>query len=147
VSITTPDAGIWWSESRRGLLSVIGTELATALAGCSTNTTTPTDRPEEATVTIRLRNRDREDREYEVVVKQGDSVIDSFSGVLPPNQEQSVEMRATVRATDEQHDFSISSAGGQVGRTWDPHECDALFVDAVIENGEPAFTTECRSGQ
>jgi hypothetical protein len=94
-----------------------------------------------------LRNRDREDRAYEVVVNQGDSVTDSFSGVLPASQEQSVEMRATVRATDEQHDFSISSAGGQVGRTWDPRECDTLFVNGVIENGEPAFTTECRSEQ
>ncbi|WP_380678806.1 hypothetical protein [Salinigranum sp. GCM10025319] len=87
------------------------------------------------------------DREYEVIVNQGDSVTDSFSGVLPAGQEQSVEMTATVRATDEQHDVSISSAGGQVGRTWDPTECRAMVVDAVIENGEPAFTAECRSGQ
>lgn len=131
--------------TRRRILAALGVGSVTALAGCPSGSETPTPRPEEATVTVRLRNRDDQQREYEVVVNQGESVTDSFSGVLPADQEQYVEMVATFRATDEQHDFTISSEGGQRGRTWDPTECGDFLVDAYIENGEPGFEAECRS--
>jgi len=50
-----------------------------------------------------------------------------------------------LRATDEQHDLTISAAGGRRGRTRDPTECGDFVVDAYIEGGEPGFETECRS--
>lgn len=131
--------------SRRRFLATVGVGIGVGLAGCSSDAGTPTPRPEEATVTVRLRNRDDEKREYEVVVSQGESVRDSFSGVLPADGEQYVEMTATVRATEEQHQFTISTAGGQRGRTWDPTECGDLLVEAFVENGEPGFDAECRS--
>ncbi|SFH03194.1 hypothetical protein SAMN04488063_3635 [Halopelagius inordinatus] len=133
------------SPNRRRLLAAVGVAVGTGLAGCSSDANTPTPRPEEAAVTVRLRNRDDERREYEVVVSQGESVRDSFSGVLPADSEQVVEMRATVRATDEQHEFTISTSGGQRGRTWDPTECGDFLVEAFVEDGEPGFDAECRS--
>lgn len=104
----------------------------------------PTSPEPDGTVTVRIRNRDDQEREYEVVVNQGDSLTDSFSGVLPPNQEQYLEMVATFRITDEQYDFSIDTAGGQRGQTWDPTECDDFLVDAFVEGGEPGFDAGCR---
>lgn len=133
------------SASRRRVLATMGVGLGAGLAGCSSDANTPTPRPAEATVTIRLRNRDDEAREYEVVVSQGESVRDSFSGVLPADSEQVVEMTATVRATDERHEFTVSTAGGQRGRTWDPTECGDLLVEAFVEDGEPGFDVECRT--
>jgi len=139
-----PSAGS--APTRRRFLAAAGVGVGTALAGCATTTETETTtRAPEATVTVRLRNRDDEPREYEVVVNQGESVTDSFSGVLPADLEQYVEMVATFRATDEQHDFTISTPGGQRGRTWDATECGDFVVDAYIEDGEPGFETECRS--
>jgi len=133
--------------ARRRFLAAAGIGLGSALAGCATTTETETTtRAPEATVTVRLRNRDDEPREYEVVVNQGESVTDSFSGVLPADPEQHVEMVATFRATDEQHDFTISTPGGQRGRTWDATECGDFVVDAYVEDGEPGFEAECRSG-
>lgn len=129
--------------TRRRFLALTGVGLATGLAGCSANDGGTTTTPEEVTVTIALHNRDEVEREFEVVVRQGTSVRDEFSGVLPADQR--VEMVATVRATDEQHEFTISSAGGQRGRTWDPTECSAFVVDAVIRDGEPEFEAACRS--
>ena len=94
-------------------------------------------------VTLTLENQDDVARTYEVVVNQGSSVTDSFSGTLPAGE--SVKMVATLRRTDEQYDFSINSEGGQRGRTWDPAECADFVVDATIENGEPAFDVRCRT--
>ena len=131
--------------TRRRMLALGATGTPVALAGCGSASETPTPRPAEATVTIRLGNRDDQPRAYEVVVNQGESLTDSFSGVVPPDQ--SVEMVATFRASDEQHDFTISTTGGQRGRTWEPTECDEFFVDAFIEDGSPGFETECRSDQ
>jgi len=130
--------------TRRRIVALAGTAVAAGVAGCASGSGTPTPRPPEATVTVRLRNRDDRPREYEVVVNQGDSLTDSFSGVLPADQSQSVEVVATFRATDEQHDFSIATTGGQRGRTWDPRECGDFVVDAFIEGGEPGFETSCR---
>lgn len=93
-----------------------------------------------------MENRDDQPREFEVVVNQGESLTDSFSGVLPVNQDEGVEMVATFRATDEQHDFTIRTAGGQRGRTWEPTECGDFFVDGFVENGDPGFDTRCQSG-
>lgn len=116
-----------------------------ALAGCNSSSETPTARPEEATVTIRIRNQDDQPRAYEVTVNQGESLTDSFSGVSPAGESQPVEMIATFRATDEQHDFAIATAAGQQGRTWEPTECGDCFVDAVVENQSPGFDAACRS--
>lgn len=133
-------------STRRRFLAAAGAGLGAALAGCSSDDgAATTTRAPEATVTVRLRNRDDEPREYEVVVNQGESVTDSFSGVLPADPEQYVEMVATFRATDEQHDFTISTPGGQRGRTWDATECGDFLVDAYVEDGEPGFEAECRS--
>lgn len=144
MSNRTTDSQPLASDTRRGFLASLGVGVGAALAGCSSapGTGTPSG---EATVTVRLRNLDDREREFEVVVNQGDSVTDSFSGVLPADQERYVEMVATFRLTDEQYDFTITSTGGQRGRTWEPTECGDLLVDAVIEGGEPAFETECRS--
>lgn len=128
------------------MLALGGLGAGLALAGCSGTSETPTPRPEEATVTVQMENRDDQPREFEVVVNQGESLTDSFSGVLPANQDEAIEMVATFRATDEQHDFTITTAGGQRGRTWDPTECGDFLVDGFVENGEPGFDTQCRSG-
>lgn len=130
--------------SRRRVLSTVGVGVGTALAGCSSRTGTPTPQPAEATLTIRLRNRDDQPRDFEVRVTQGGSVTESFSGTLPADEVQSVEMVATFRATEEQHEFSINTAGGQRGRTWEPTDCGDFVVDAFVEGGEPGFETECR---
>jgi type IV pilus biogenesis protein CpaD/CtpE len=132
------------TATRRRVLALASVGVGASLAGCASGSDQSTPRPPEATVTVRLRNRDDQPREYEVVVTQGDSLTDSFSGVLPADQSQSVEMVATVRATDEQHEFSIATAGGQRGRTWDPTECDDFLVDAFVEGGEPGFEATCR---
>lgn len=131
--------------TRRRVLALGATGAVVALSGCGSTSEPPTPLPPEATVTIQLRNRDDQPREYKIVVNQGESVTDSFSGVLPADQSEPVEMVATFRASNEQHDFSINTAGGQSGRTWDPTECDAFFIDAFIENGSPGFETQCRS--
>lgn len=133
------------STSRRRLLATACTGLGALFAGCSTETTTPTPQPEEATITIRLQNRDDQPREFDVVVNQGATLTDSFSGTLPANQDDPIRMVATVRVTTEQYDFTISAPNGQRGRTWDPTECGEFVVDASIENGEPGFETECLS--
>lgn len=130
--------------SRRAVLSTVGTGVGVALAGCSSETDRQ-EPPPEATITVQLRNRDDEPREFDVVVNQGESLTDSFSGTLPANLEEPIEMIATFRATDEQHDFTISTAGGQRGQTWDPRECGDFLVAAFIENEEPEFTAECRT--
>jgi hypothetical protein len=125
ISVSTPTFGYGETNDRSvgGLDSHAatgsrrdGVGLGVALAGRSSDDGASTTRAPESTVTGRLRNRDDERREYEVVVNQGESVTDSFSGVLPADQEQYVEMVATFRATDEQHDLTISVAGGQRGR-------------------------------
>jgi len=133
------------AQTRRRVLALAGVGIGTALAGCASDSDQSTPRPPEATVTVRLRNRDDQPREFEVVVNQGESVTDSFSGVLPADQSEPVELVATFRATDEQHDFSIATAGGQRGGTWDPTECGDFLVEAFIEGGEPGFETACRS--
>ncbi|MBV0925633.1 hypothetical protein KTS45_15615 [Halomicroarcula limicola] len=132
-------------ETRRRVLALAGTGIATALAGCdgASQTETPTPTSGEVSVTLTLENRDDVARSYEVVVNQGSSVTDSFSGTLPAGE--SVKMVATLRRTDEQYDFSINSEGGQRGRTWDPAECADFVVDAAIENGEPTFDARCLS--
>lgn len=129
--------------SRRRFLATACAGLGTLLAGCSAETGTPTPQPEEATITIRLQNRDDQPREFDVVVNQGGTLTNSFSGTLSANGDDPIRMQATVRATTEQHDFTISAPNGQRGRTWDPTECAAFVVNASIENGEPAFETEC----
>ncbi|WP_227134551.1 hypothetical protein [Halorubellus salinus] len=53
-------------------------------------------------------------------MNQGESLTDSFSWGLPADESQPVEVVATVRATDEQHGFTIATATGQQGRTWEP---------------------------
>lgn len=130
-------------RTRRRFLALAGIGLGPAVAGCSSPGADRTTTPGEATATIRLRNRDEAARTYEVVVRQGESLRDEFSGVIPAGQR--IKMVATVRATEEQHDFSISSEGGQRGRTWDPTECADFVVDAAIRNGEPEFETTCRN--
>ncbi|MBX0295934.1 hypothetical protein [Haloarcula nitratireducens] len=132
-------------ETRRRVLALAGTGIAASLAGCDggSETATPTPTREEVSVTLTLENRDDVARSYEVVVNQGSSVTDSFSGTLPAGE--SVKMVATLRRSDEQYDFSIDSDGGQRGRTWDPAECADFVVDATIENGEPAFDVRCRT--
>ena len=133
------------APNRRRTLAALGTAVAAGLAGCSTDEpASPTTPPPEGTVTVRLGNRDDQDREYAVVVNQGDSLTDSFSGVLPANRQEAVEMVATFRITDEQYDFTISTPGGQRGRTWDPTECDDFLVEGFIEGGEPDFDAGCR---
>lgn len=131
--------------TRRQLITVGGGAVMAALAGCSSSSETPTPRPEEATVTVQIRNRDDQPRAFEVTVNQGESVTDSFSGVLPADESQPVEMVATFRATEKQHDFTIATERGQQGRTWDPTECGDFFVDAFVEDGSPGFETACRS--
>jgi hypothetical protein len=133
--------------TRRRLLALGGLALGTGLAGCST-TRPPTDEPtREATLTVSLTNRDAVPREFEVVARQGTSVTDRFSGTLPADPDQPVVMVATFRVTDDQYQFSINTAGGQRGRTWDPADCDALRVDAAVEDGEPTFESSCQSEQ
>jgi hypothetical protein len=133
------------ARTRRRLLANVG--VAAALGGCLTptgsETSTPTPAP-EATVTVRIENRDDVERAYEVVVRQGSSVTNEFSGVLPADQSQAVEMVATFRATTEQHQVTVDTDAGQVGRTWDPTECTDFVVDAYVANGEPGFETRCR---
>ena len=108
--------------------------MTVGLAGCSGETPPASPTPaEEGTVTVRILNRDDRDREFEVVVNQGESLTDSFSGVLPAGQTEPIEMVATFRITDEQHDFAISTPGGQRGRTWDPTECGDFLVEAFVE--------------
>lgn len=131
-------------SSRRRILTLTGIGLGTALAGCTSAPGTVPDAG-EATITVRLRNRDDVQREYEVVARQGDAVTDSFSGVLPPDATQPVEMVATFRLTDAQYEFTINTSGGQRGRTWDPGACSDFLVDAFIEDGEPGFDAECRT--
>lgn len=147
------------SAGRRRFLSLTGVGLGAALAGCSsvtdggdgdgngdgeddTETTTATP---EASVTVRLRNRDDADREYEVVVRQGEDVTNSFAGVLPANREQWVQMVATFRPTDERHELAINVGGSQRGTTWDPTDCDDYLVEATVEAGDPEFEAQCRS--
>lgn len=131
------------TTTRRQVLAAVGVGIGASLAGCISESDQSTPRPPEATVTVRLRNRDDQPREFEVIVTQSDSLSDSFSGVLPAGS-QAVEMIATVRATDEQHEFSITTAGGQRGGTWDPTECGDFIVDAYVEGGDPGFETACR---
>lgn len=133
------------SPTRRQFLTAATAGVVSALGGCLTPTgsETPTPTP-EATVTVRIRNRDDVERAYEVVVRQGSSVTNEFSGVLPADPAQAVEMVATFRATTEQHQVTVSTDAGQVGRTWDPTECSDFVVDAHVENGEPGFEARCR---
>lgn len=127
------------------MVTVGASGVMAVLAGCGSASDTPTPRPEEATVTVQLRNRDDEPREFEVIVNQGTSVTDTLSGALPAAPAQPVRLVATFRATDEQHEFRITTINGQSGQTWDPTECDAFFVDGFIENGSPGFETQCQS--
>ncbi|WP_152041849.1 hypothetical protein [Salinigranum salinum] len=139
---TEPVTATW---TRRRVLASASVGTATVLAGCSTIGESATPTPvAEATVTVRISNRDGVERPYEVVVRQGSSVTNEFSGVLPADPEQSVEMVATFRASAEQHQVTVSTDAGQVGRTWEPSECPDFVVDVSVENGRPAFETECR---
>jgi hypothetical protein len=131
------------SLSRRRYLSTAGVGTGVGLAGCTSNGPPEAD-AEEGTVTVRLRNRDDRPRAYEVVVNQGESLRDSFEGVLPANQTEPIEMVATFRVTDEQYEFSIDADGGRRGRTWDPRECADFLVEASIADGTPEFDTACR---
>ncbi|SFR32418.1 hypothetical protein [Halogeometricum limi] len=132
------------STTRRRLLTVASAGVVAGLAGCSSGPGESTPIPsEEATVTITLENRDSVPRSYEIVVDQGSSVSDQFSGTVPAGE--SVEMVASFKLTDEQYDFSINTDGGQRGQTWDPTECADLAVDAAIQDGNPQFETRCRS--
>jgi hypothetical protein len=128
---------------RRGAcraLAALGTAVGAGLAGCSGDEpASPTAPASEGTATVRLRNRDDRDREFEVVANQGEGLTDSFSGVFPANEQEAGEMVATFRITDEQCDFTISTPGGQRGRTWDPTECDDFLVDGFIAGGGPGF--------
>lgn len=81
-----------------------------------------------------------------MVVRGGDDVTAEFSGVLPADREQRVEMVATLRATGDQHEVVVATEGGRRGRTWDPTDCRELVVDAYVEGGEPGFTTACPDG-
>ncbi len=131
---------------RRRLLALTGVGLAGATAGCLSGTDDDgAETPDEATVTVGIRNRDDAEREYEVVVRQGGRTTNSFSGVLPPESDR-YEMVATLRPTDEQHEVTVNTPAGQRGRTWDPLECGDFLVEATVENGDPAFEAECRSG-
>lgn len=96
-------------------------------------------------MTVELRNRDSVAREFEVMVSGGERTTDRFSGVLPADSEQPVRMVATLRVGPGQYDLSIQSAGGQVGRTWDPTECRDLLVEASIEDGDPSFEAICQA--
>lgn len=134
------------SPTRRRLLSGGGAVGLALLGGCAAPTDSePT--PTEATVTVRLRNRDDVSRSYEVVVRQGGDVTNQFTGVLPADTEQAVEMVAYVRPTTAQHEVAISTDAGQRGRTWDPTECSAFVVDAYVEDGEPGFDASCASDE
>jgi hypothetical protein len=98
------------------------------------------------TVTVRLTNRDDVAREYEVVVRFGEGVTDRFAGVLPADTDEVVEMIATGRPTNatDTAEFSVRTAAGRRGRTWDPTECPALLVEAFVADGRPEFETTCR---
>lgn len=127
------------------MIAVAGVGLASLSAGCAGDDGTTTPTFDEGTVTIRLTNRDTVERPYEVVVRQGDTLKDSFSGVLPADQAQPIKMIATFPISNAQHEFHISTEAGQRGRTWDPTECQHLVVDAYVQNGEPNFNTRCGS--
>ncbi|WP_135820070.1 hypothetical protein [Halostella litorea] len=133
---------------RRRLLSLSGVGLVGGLSGClsGSNDEGAERTAEEATVTVRIRNLDRVEREFEVVVRRAGRTTNSFTGELPANMAGSEEMVATVRATDEQHEVAVNTPAGQRGRTWDPLECGDFLVEATVENGEPAFEADCRSG-
>ncbi|NHN49533.1 hypothetical protein G9464_18340 [Halostella sp. JP-L12] len=143
---------------RRRILSLSGAGLGAALAGCAefstgdeesggetNDSTATTTAVPEATVTVRLRNRDDAEREYEVVVRQGDDATNSFFGVLPANRERWVEMVATFRPTDERHEVTIDVAGSQRGTTWNPNDCNDYLVEATVESGDPEFSAQCRT--
>jgi hypothetical protein len=132
------------SGTRRQLLAGVGVCASGILAGCATRRGASTPPPEEGTITIRLRNRDSVPRPFEVVVQQGDTLRDEFSGTLPADQTDPIEMVATVRITDAQYDFRISTDAGQRGRTWEPTECDAFLVEAYVDAGDPGFEPGCR---
>ena len=144
--MTDPSAALDPVAGRRRFLATLGAGATAGLAGCSGETPPASPLPSaEGTLTVRIRNRDDRDREFEVVVNQGDSLTDSFSGVLPANQTEPIEMAATFRIADEQYDFTISTPGGQRGRTWDPSECGDFLVEAFVEDAEPGFDADCRT--
>ncbi len=132
------------TSTRRHACTVVGTAVATLFGGCTAPVDGGPETPAaEATVTVRIRNRDDVPRQYEVVVRQGESVTNEFSGVLSPDREQAVEMVATSRPTTDQHQIAVGTDAGQIGRTWDPTECSAFVVDAYVENGRPGFDASC----
>lgn len=143
MSDSSPLAGV---RSRRQFVTALGATGLTLLGGCAAPTDSET-LPPEATVTVRIRNRDDVPRQYAVVVRQGGQTRNEFSGELPADQEQFVEMVATFRPTAEQHEVTINTDAGQVGRTWDPTECSSLVVDAYVEDGRPGFDARCDSGE
>ncbi|MFC7135864.1 hypothetical protein ACFQRB_03275 [Halobaculum litoreum] len=129
-------------RTRRAALALGGSALAAGLAGCVT--TPPTaGSPPEAQVTVRLTNRDDAERAFEVVVRGSDTVTDRFSGTLPADASQRVELIATFRVGDGPAEFSVETAGGRTGRTWDPVECPAFRVDAAVDDGTPTFEATC----
>lgn len=145
MTVRPPDDRESGGETRRAFLATASFGLGTALAGCSSDDAGSTPSTAEATATVRIRNRDAVARSYEVTARHGDGLTNEFSGVLPADQDGPVEMVATFRPTDGQHDVSISSDGGQTGRTWDPSDCPDFLVDAYVEDGDPGFDAECRS--
>ena len=141
-SVATPDT----DRGRRRFLAALGAGATAALAGCSGDVPPASPAPsDEGRVTVRISNRDDRDRKFEVAANRGDSLTDSFSGVLPAGQTEPIELVATFRITDEQYDFAISTPGGRRGRTWDPTECADLLVEAFVEDGEPSFDADCRA--
>ena len=143
--ILAPDGRGTDTATRRAVVALAGVGIGTGLAGCSSGDGDSTPTANEATVTVRIRNRDGVQREYRVAVRQGGDVTNEFSGTLPADQEQFVEMVATFRPTDERHEVSVGTDGGQQGRTWDPTECRDFLVDAYVEDGTPGFDAECRN--
>ncbi len=98
-------------------------------------------------MTVRLTNRDDVERAFEVVVRGSDTVTDRFSGTLPADASQRVELIATFRVGDGPAEFSVETAGGRTGRTWDPVECAEFRVDAAVDGGTPTFEATCERGR
>lgn len=134
------------SSTRRRVLAGVCVGVSGVLSGCATRSDVSTPTPDEGSITVRLRNRDSVARPYEVVVRQGETLRNEFSGVLPGDRDQPIEMVATFRITDDQYDFRISTDAGQRGRTWEPAECGAFLVEAFVEAGDPGFETSCQTG-